>query len=53
MIEIDYNFYNKKYFLKQGGFEKDYLSQKELLGYLNLLNSNCNYIGISPYAKDF
>ena len=46
MIEIDYDF-KTGYSLKYCGFEKDYLTKKELLGYLNLLNSNCSYISIS------
>ena len=50
MISIDYS--PKGYFLKQGGFEKDYLTKKELLGYLNLLNSNCSYLNISGYETN-
>ena len=45
MITIDY-FPERGYSYKQAGFEKDYLTKKEVLGYLNLLNSNCSYTEI-------
>ena len=45
MIQIDHS--QRGYYLKQDKFEKDYLTRKELLGYINLLNSNCSYVNIS------
>jgi len=46
MIKIDYDF-KRGYSIEQEGFEKDYLTKKELIEYTNLLNSKCSYIAIS------
>jgi len=50
MIKIDYDF-RKGYSIEQKDFKIDYLTKKELLEYINLLNSKCSYIYISQYAK--
>ena len=50
MIKIDYDF-RKGYSLEQKDFKIDYLTKKELLEYINLLNSKCSYISISQIRR--
>ena len=46
MISIDYN-PRSGYYFNGGGKEKYNLTGKEVLEYLQIVNSNCSYINIS------